>query len=293
MQHIYQHVINYRKTLRYFSMTHKPTAKLNHTYDGHQLAEQYFTALSGFFFEMDINGQRFVESFVDAYIKFVDDNTNRVSDVIMNTGFTKTVIENTLKGIKKNRQFAIKSFFGEMIEEVKKICSRNEHMTMKIKGTNQSFTSVFYRLEPSTKQLTSQSFLDYMIKRGIIERVDDNTIRFIRSVPTHHVNSKEKMLSLFTNVMERFTHTLVRNFKASEPADENFQQTYRSWHIDPDHYDQARDELKALLRKQWLDIQQLIDSYEVKTEFEKNRVEQTGAELGVSTFVYHINPNEE
>ena len=75
--------------------------------------------------------------------------------------------------------------------------------------------------------------------------------------------------------------------------DENFQQTYRSWHIDPERHDEARGQLKTLLRKQWLEIQQLIDSYEVETEFEKNRVEQTGAELGVSTFVYHINPNEE
>ncbi|MFC3194181.1 hypothetical protein ACFODZ_08000 [Marinicella sediminis] len=274
-------------------MTLDQQAKINHTYDGHQLAEQYFEALSGFFFEMDINGQKFVESFVAAYIKHVDAETNRVSDVIMNTGFTKTVIENTLKGVKKNRQFAIKSFFGEMIEEVKKICSRNEQMTMKIKGTQRSFTSVFYRLEPSTKQLTSQSFLDYMIKRGIIERVDDNTIRFVRAVPINHVNTKEKMLSLFTNVMERFTQTLIGNYQATKPADENFQQTYRSWHIDPQMHNEARQALKKLLRTQWLEIQQLIDSYEVKTEFEKNRVEQSGAELGVSTFVYHNNPNEE
>ncbi|WP_223789288.1 hypothetical protein [Marinicella meishanensis] len=274
-------------------MTHDQQTKLNHTYDGYQLAEQYFQALSGFFYEMDINGQRFIESFVDAYIKYVDGETNRVSDIIMNTGFTKTVIENTLKGVKKNRQFAIKSFFGEMIEAVKKVCSRNEQMTMKIKGSHNSFTGLFYRLEPSTKQLTSQSFLDYMIKRGIIERVGDNTIKFIRSVPTNHINTKEKMLGLFTNVMERFTHTLIRNYQASSPAEDNFQQTYRSWHIDPDKHDEVRTELKKLLRKQWLEVQQLIDSHEVKTEFEKNRVEQTGAELGVSTFVYNINPNEE
>jgi len=274
-------------------MTHEQLDKLNHTYDGYQLAEQYFEALSQFFFEMDINGQRFIESFVDAYISHVNEETNRISDIIMNTGFTKTVIENTLKGVKKNRQFAIKSFFGEMIEAVKKICSRNENMTMKIKGKNSSFTSVFYQLEPSTKQLTSQSFLDYMIKRGIIEKVDENTIKFIRSVPLNHINTKEKMLQLFTNVMERFTHTLLRNYRAKQPQDENFQQTYRSWHIKPESHDQARNELKQLLRKQWLEIQQLIDSYEVKTEFEKNRVEQMGSELGVSTFVYNINPSEE
>ena len=164
---------------------------------------------------------------------------------------------------------------------------------MKIKGKNSCFTSVFYQLEPSTKQLTSQSFLDYMIKRGIIEKVDDNTIKFIRSVPLNHINTKEKMLQLFTNVMERFTHTLLRNYRAKQPQDENFQQTYRSWHIKPESHDQARNELKQLLRKQWLEIQQLIDSYEVKTEFEKNRVEQMGSELGVSTFVYNINPSEE
>ena len=101
------------------------------------------------------------------------------------------------------------------------------------------------------------------------------------------------MLQLFTNVMERFTHTLLRNYRAKQPQDENFQQTYRSWHIKPESHDQARNELKQLLRKQWLEIQQLIDSYEVKTEFEKNRVEQMGSELGVSTFVYNINPSEE
>ena len=269
------------------------THKIVHTYDGYRLAQEYFEAMSSFFYEMDINGQKFIESFVDAYIKHVNAETNRVSDIIMNTGFTKTVIENTLKGVKKNRQFAIKSFFGEMIEAVKKICSRNPEMTMKIKGSPSSFTSVFYRLEPSTKQLTSQSFLDYMIKRGIVEKVDDNLIRFLGSVPINHVNTKEKMLDLFTNVMERFTHTLIRNFKAEKSKDENFQQTYRSWHIEPEKHDEVREQLKKLIRKQWLEIQNLIDSYEVKTEFEKNRVEQTGVELGVSTFVYNINPNEE
>lgn len=267
--------------------------KLNHTFGSYQLAEEFYLAISSFFYEMDINGQEFVDNFVETYIKHVDSKTNRVSDIILNTGFTKTVIENTLKGVKKSRQFATKSFFGEMIDEVKRICSRNEDMTMKIKGTSNSFTSVFYRLESSTKQLTSHSFLDYMIKRGILQKVDENTIRFVRSFPDKHINTKEKMLKLFANVMERFSHTLMTNHKAMNSADENFQQTYRSWHIDPSKHDEVRDKLKELVRKHWLEYQALIDGFEVETEFEKNRVEQTGAELGISTFVYNLNLNEE
>jgi hypothetical protein len=264
----------------------------DHSYDGPQLSEEYFLSLCEFFFEMDINGQRFVEDFIDSYIKHINENTERVSDVIMNTGFTKSLIENSLKGIKKNRQFVIRSFFGEMIEEIQKICSRNKDGTMKIKGPNNSFTGTFYRLEPSTKQVTSQSFLDYMIKRGIVERVGENSIRFLTSSPTSHFNTKEKMLTLFSNVVSCFSKTLIKNHHAKTPADEYFQQSYRSWHIPPERHDEARIKLTKLLRKQWGEVQDLIDSFEVTTEFEKNRIEQTGAELGVSAFVYDINPSK-
>ena len=264
----------------------KKNASIENSYDGYLLSDEFYKELSSFFFEMDTSGKRFVDSFIDAYVKHADEKTKRVSDVIVNTGFSKTVVEKSLKGLKDERQFVIKSFFGEMIEEVKKVCSRNKDMTMNIKGTYGSFTNIFYKLEPSTKQLTSQSFLDYMIKRGIVEKIDSNTIRFIKTVPDSHINTKDKMVGLFTDVMTNFIGTLIRNFNSKKPEDENFQQSYRSWHIDPNKHDEVREELTKLLRKQWSEVQNLIDSFEAQSEFEKNRFEKTGAEIGVSTFVF-------
>lgn len=274
-------------------MTDQNLKQLKHTFGSYKLAEEFYFAVCSFFYQMDINGQIFIDSFIKSYVKHVDSKSKRLGDVILDTGFTKTMVQNSLKGVKNSKQFTTKSFYVEMVEEVKKICMRREDLTMKIKGSPNSFTSIFYRLEPPSKQLSSQSFLAHIIKRGILCKIDDNTIQFITSMTSKHVNTKEKCLNTFTLILERLTHTLIRNHKALNDDEQNFQHTYRSIHIDPSDHDAVRFDLRKLVRKHWLEYQALIDSYEVKTEFKKNRVEQTGAELGISTFIYNINPDEE
>jgi len=274
-------------------MTDKQIEQLKHTFGSYKLAEEFYFAVCSFFYEMDINGQVFIDSFIEKYIKHVESKTDRISDIILNTGFTKTMIKNTMDGVTNSKQFSTKSFFSEMLIEIKRMCERNENLTIKIKGKANSFNSIFYKNEASTRQLSSGSFLDLMIKRGILKRVDDNTVQLVQSFPSKHINTKEKCLNTFTVILERLTHTLIRNQKAVVPDDQNFQQWLLSNHIDPSRIDEGRGLLKKLARKHWLEYLEVLESLEVKTEFEKKRVEETGAELGISTFVYDINPTEE
>ena len=274
-------------------MTEKQIEQLKHTFGSYKLAEEFYFAVSAFFYEMDINGQVFIDSFIEKYIKHVQSKTDRISDIILNTGFTKTMVKNTMDGLTNSKQFSTKSFFSEMLNDIKRICERSVDMTIKIKGKGNSFNSIFYKNELSTRQLSSGSFLDLMIKRGILKKIDKNTVQLVQSFPTKHVNTKEKCLNTFTVILERLTHTLIRNHKAVDAESENFQQWYRSKHVDPSMHDVLRLKLTELARKHWLEYQELIDSHEVETEFKKNRVEKTGAEIGISTFDYDINPTED
>ena len=267
-------------------MTKKQLEELAHTFGSYKLAEKFYLSVCAFFYEMDINGQVFIDTFVEKYIKHVKSKTNRIGDIILNTGFTKTMIKNTIDGVSKTKQFTTKSFFSEMLIEIKKICERNNDLTIKIKGNYNSFNSIYYRNEASTKQLSSGAFLDVMIKRGILKKLDNNTVQLIQSYPANHVNTKEKCLNTFTVILERLTHTLIRNHKAKDDESKNFQQWLYSPHIDPSRIDEGRAILKKLARKHWLEYLEVLESLEVKTEFEKKRVEETGAELGISTFVY-------
>jgi len=267
--------------------------QLHRVFGSHKLAQDFYFSVCSFFYEMDVNGQEFVDEFVDNYIEHINNKSKRLSDVILETGFSKSMIQKSLDGVRHSRQYNTRTFFFDMMMEIKQICDKNSNKTMLLKGSYDSYTQLFYRLEPSTKNLAPKSFLEHLIKRGIVRLYDQFSIQLMSTIPTHHENTKEKMMSLFSLEIQRFTHTLMRNFKTQSDDKRNYQQTLVSKYIHPDKHDRVRLELKELVRKHWIDYQALLDSHEEPTDFGKKKAEKTGAELGISTFIYNINPNEE
>ncbi|VAW46310.1 hypothetical protein MNBD_GAMMA02-450 [hydrothermal vent metagenome] len=274
-------------------MTDNNITQLHQTFGNYKLAQDFYVSVCSFFYQMDVNGQEFVDEFVDSYIEHVNNKSKRLSDVILETGFTKTIIQKSLNGIRHSRQYTTKTFFFDIMMEIQSICEKSPDKTMLIKGSRESYTQLFYKYAPSTKHLSAKSFLEHLIKRGIVRVFDEFSIQFINSIPTHHENTKDKMMDLFSLEIQRFTHTLIRNFKAENDDEKNFQLTLVSKYIHPDKHDAVRHELTELARKHLSEYQQLLDAHEEATDFGKKSVEKTGSELGISTFIFNFNPNEE
>jgi DNA-binding transcriptional MerR regulator len=258
-----------------------------------KLHDGYFVTLAEFIYEMNIDCSYFVDSLKSSFSQVVISRTENSSDFFLEAGFPISTSRKLLTGHSVQKQNTIESFFQDVVEKIKEYAEKSDDMTLKIKSNGKCFNKAIYSLNNPSNSIAASSMLTLMIKRGIVEQIDDNTIKFISAIPHSHLNSQEKMAHLYGHVNQRLSSTLIHNIKTDDDDLKYFQQTFRSIHIHPSKHTEVNQKLMKLVRKHWLEYQELIDSYEEETELGKKIVENLGVELGISTFTYSINPNEE
>jgi len=251
-----------------------------------KLASNFYLAVTELFFQLDIDGQEFVDEFIDSYLDQASIHSKTKGQVLLETGFTRYQVKNYFSGNKKRSSNTEKNFYCHVLDKLRDVCNAAPDKTIPIKNSHKSFNSIFSSVQLSGKIITPKMLMESFIKRGFIEKVDDYNIQFITSVQTGFDNNKEKVIQVFCDTIERLSGTLIHNMNSKDDSTKRNQMSYTSIHVKEAHFETINQEVKNILRKALLDCQEIIDSYEETEDFAKLQVEKEGQEIGVSTFFY-------
>lgn len=252
-----------------------------------QLASNFYLAVTELFFHLDIDGQEFVDDFIEGYLNQASIHSKTKGQVLLDTGFTRYQVKNYFSGDKKRTSNTEKNFYCQVLDKLRDICHTAPDNTIPIKNSRNSFNMIFSSIQLSGKIITPKMLLSSFIKRGFVKRIDDYHIQFITSIPTDIQNSKDKIIQLFCDHIQRLAGTLIHNLHAEDKDDTWYQMSYTSIHVHPKHHKKVGDELRIILRKAMKDCQNVIDGHEETEEFGKRQVENLGKEIGISTFFFN------
>jgi len=264
---------------------------LNKKLKNQKLTEDFYLAVSELFYELDINGREFINHFIVSFIKHVESQTERKSDLIIGTGFSNYQIEKYLNKNIRMENNARNSFYSELVLKIKSACDNSPDGSIPLKG-KQSYSKIFHSFDTPMRMVSSQSMLDSLIKKGLIKKNDNKTISFIHTPPTNYENTKEYVVMVFNNAVRRLTQTLITNYRASNKDQQLTQTSYLSKSVPLSRFESTTRELKELSRKYLVACREIIDRNEAKTDFEKRQTDKLDLELGVSIFLFN-NQNEE
>ncbi len=259
--------------------------KLVNALGSRDVAASFYLGISELFFELEIDGQNFVDDFILNYLNHAANKVENKGEVQLKTGFTKYQITQYFKGELKRSSNSEKNLYNRILERIKFVTKNNPEKIIPIKRHKHSFTTIFNNLDAST-MLTSKMMLDSLINRGFVEYVDENHIRYISPNPQTFVNTPEKIIQLFCDLTYRASKTLIHNLNA-EAGKEKYQRSLMSDRVPPEKYDVVEKGVKSILEKAYKECQELIDANEVTDEFAIKQVEKLGQELGFSAFYFN------
>jgi len=251
-----------------------------------RLASNFYLAVTELFFQLDIDGQEFVDDFIENYLDQASIHSKTKGQVLLDTGFTRYQVKNYFSGDKKRSSNTEKNFYLQVLDRLRDVCHAAPDHTIPIKNSRNSFNMIFSNIQLSGKIITPKMLLNSFIRRGFIERVDDFNIRFLTSMQTGVDNSEEKVIQVFCDQIQRLSGTLLHNLKTKGNDDTKYQMSYSSIHVDPKHFRKVGAEVREILRKAMKDCQEVIDSHEETEDFGKRQVEKLKQEIGVSTFFF-------
>ena len=251
-----------------------------------RLASNFYLAVTELFFHLDVDGQDFVDDFIENYLDQASQHAKTKGQVLLETGFTRYQVKNYFSGNVKKSSNTEKNFYCHVLDKLRDVCNEAPDKTIPIKNNRVSFNSIFSSIQLSGKIITPKMLMESFIKRGFIEKVDDYNIRFITSIQTGFDNSKAKVIQVFCDTVERLSGTLIHNMNTQDDDIKRNQMSYTSIHVKEEYFEKVNSEVKTILRKALIDCQAVIDSYEETEDFGKRQVEKQGKEIGVSTFFY-------
>ena len=259
--------------------------KLINALGSKNLAGNFYLGICELFFELDVDGQEFVDDFVLGFLNEAKNKVSTKGEIYLKTGFTRSQISKYMRGDFKRSSNSEKNLYHTVLEHIKNAAKKNPDKTIPITRATNSFSSIFYSIS-SSSMVSSKMVLESLISRGFLEKIDKNTIRLVSSTPTNYINTPEKVLQVFCDLTYRISKTLIRNLHA-EKGEELFQRSFMSDRIHPDKYEYVESNIKSILSKAYKDCQKMIDDNEVKDELSIKQVENLGQELGFSAFIFN------
>ncbi|MCF6299723.1 MAG: hypothetical protein L3J52_01155 [Proteobacteria bacterium] len=259
---------------------------LEKTLRSHNLTENFYFGITELFYELGIDGQNFVDDFINSYLEKVSKHSKTKGQVILDTGFTKYQVRNFFNGIKKQSGNTEKNYYLQSLEKLKETCLKEPDHTIPIKSANNSFNNLLYNIEKPVSMITPKMLLISFVKKGFVEKIGTKHIRYITNFQTGFDNNKNKVLQVFCDTVERLSSTLLHNTNAQTDSKTRNQMSYYSIFVDKKHHEIINKGVKEILRKALIDCQECIDGFEEQDEFAKRKVDAQGLEIGVSTFFF-------
>lgn len=250
-----------------------------------KLLVNFYTSVTMLFYELDINGQEFVDQFVDEYIQHAFDELGTKSGVFLQTSFSRRKIDKYFQKSRKATPFQ-DNYYRTIVFELEQLSKELPDGIIPIYEGPKSYKKIANKVIEASKVITAKSLLESMIKRKIVEYHDENHIKFISAVQSGIDNTPDRVIDVFCLTTERLISTLIHNYKAPDLDSTRFQLTINTIHIEEKHHKEVTDLVREKLRKLMREIVEIHEQYEVKTEIDKRRVENANIELGTSAFIY-------
>ncbi|MCF6300728.1 MAG: hypothetical protein L3J52_06380 [Proteobacteria bacterium] len=259
---------------------------LENAFGSKNLAQNFYLGITELFYELDIDGQNFVDDFINSYLHKASENSATKGRVILDTGFSKHLVRKYFDGVKKQFVNTEKNYYCQIMDRLREICMKEPDQTIPIKNAKNSFYYIFKNIEVPPGMITPKMILNSFIDRGFVEIIGKTHIRYITHFQTGFNNTKSNIIRLFCDTVERLSGTFLHNIKTSEDSKKRNQMNVYSRLVDEKHHDAINTEVQKILRKAIGDCQDCIDSFEETEDFAKRRVDKQRLEIGASTFFF-------
>lgn len=251
-----------------------------------KLNEEFFEGLCDLFLELGIDGHEFINDFTKHYVQRTEKVVKTKSDVYSATGFSEYTAKKYLEKSQSNDSPRRKQFYYLLISRLKELCTASKDSTIPIHGKHGSYVSVFNEVNTTDKSVTAPSMLKKLIKAGFVEKVDKKRIKFLNSLQKSGLVAKEDIIRLLSDLVNRFSNTLLHNFLAKSNNETLFQMSYFSNAVHPSNFKKLTDLLRKEQRKDFQKYQKIIDSFEEKGLM-RILVESLNQEIGLTAFTFN------
>ena len=250
-----------------------------------KLPEQFFEGLCDLFLELGIDGHEFINDFTQHYVQRAAKTMETRADVYNSTGFSEYKAKKHLDDSEYKTYPKRKQYYFTLINKLRELCEHSKDNCIPIHGTHKSFVAAFNDANTADNTITAPSMLRKLAKAGLVEIIDNKKIKFLTSLPKSGLNSREDILRLLSDLVNRISSTLLHNLSVTNNKDTLFQMAYFSNAVHPDNNKKLSDELREEQRKDYRKYQKMIDSYEEKG-LSRKRVQSLNQEIGVTSLIF-------
>jgi len=250
-----------------------------------KLPKQFFEGLSELLLELGIDGYEFINDFTRHYVKCASKKSKKKADIYNSTGFSDYTAKKHLGDSKYKSYPKRKQYYLTLINNIKELCQKSKDGCIPIHGNHKSYVAAYNDANAANNTITAPSVLKKLIKAGIVKKVDNKNIKFITSLQTRGLNSREDTLKYFADLINRVSETILHNLLAKNNEGTLFQMTYFSNAVHPDNRKELSDKLREEKRKDYRKYQKIIDSYEEKGSLRK-WVESLNQEIGITSLIF-------
>ncbi len=224
----------------------------------------------------NINLHAFIEYYKSYLVKFAKTTNPDYSIVELScrTGIDRRYINHYLN----LEQVLIKyPKSGLVLNEIKKVCSKNNTQYIYKHGPFQSFDSICELVVPGA--LTPPSIAKELIRLGnLIDKGDKYQLAVFSYMPEK--NSIEQQFRILTTELNHLTNTVIYNFDQNDNQDKQFQRNIFSTQINPNNFKEIRDECTDILSEAKDKVETIL------LQYEENVPADTYPAFGASFFLF-------
>jgi hypothetical protein len=171
-----------------------------------------------------------------------------------------------------------------VLNEIKRVCSKNNTQYIYKHGPFQSFDSVCESVVPGA--LTPSSIAKELIRLGnLIDKGDKYQLAVFSYMPEK--NSTEQQFRILTTELNRLTNTVIYNFDQSENQNKQFQRNIYSTQINPNNFKEIKEECTEILSQAKNNVEKII------LQYEENVPADTYPTFGASLFIFGYESRQE
>lgn len=255
-------------------------------FDLKKIPKRFYDGLSPLFHKLGINGNDVIDDFIYSYIDYAHKHlSQKRTDIYTSTGFGRKFVNNYFNKIKLKSNPQIAENHKTLIGALQVLFDKSQTGVIKIRGKENSFNSAFNLVRLPYNNISAQAMLNKFIRVGILEKIDDQYIKLLSTLPKAGLNDPDDAIRVLVDTMNRLCRTILHNISIKKQGNSLVQRSYWSNAINPKDYQYCIDELSEETRKYLKNCSIIIDKFE-KKGLSKEEAETKNTELGVSAFIF-------
>lgn len=185
------------------------------------LPDYFFESLTELLLELGMDVHQFIDEFTNHYTMTAAKHYEQKSDIYKANGLSEFTVKKSLND--NDYKTAYKSHYQSLINRIKQLCEQSEDGCILVHGEKNSYMAAFNETNSATVVSAAASTLDKLVKAGVVEKVDNEKIRFISSLNTKELNSPDNIIVLLSNLVSQAPLTPFDNLSLEEIEEALFQ----------------------------------------------------------------------